>query len=74
MWPQTPQSMIPRGKRMTPRLKRAVTYTEAMNALRAQHHSLRGIALSHPDPATRRQLQLLIDQLARLLDRDDGWR
>jgi hypothetical protein len=67
--------MIPRGKRQTPRLTRAVTYTEAMNALLDVSLTLRdllGDQLDHPD--IRQELLLLIDRIGRLLDRDDGRR
>jgi len=66
--------MIPRGKRQTPRLTRAVTYTEAMNALLDVSLTLRDLLGDQLDPDIRQQLLLLIDRIGRLLDRDDGRR
>jgi hypothetical protein len=52
----------------------AVTYRQAMEALHDTHLTLLQILDMRLEPNARQQLDLLLDRLAALVDRDDGRR
>ena len=55
-----------------PRRPRSVTYAEAMAALRDTYRTLQSILRLRLGPQTRERLELLRDQLERLVTRDNG--